>query len=84
MRTAEVAALLYRHDPIGLAFGDNVDEYGPEAESIVADLPAAGSEDDVRALVHGVFVRWFDAVTAGQVGRYDALARELWSVWNSG
>jgi hypothetical protein len=35
---AEVEALLYRHDAIGIAFCDKPDEYRPEAESIVARL----------------------------------------------
>jgi hypothetical protein len=79
---AKVEALLYRHDPIGIAFGDNLDEYRPEAESILARLPQARSVEDVRALVHEEFVRWFDEDTAGPAERYEAIARELWSAWN--
>ena len=29
-----VEALLFRHDPIGINFGENTDEYRPEAETI--------------------------------------------------
>jgi hypothetical protein len=79
---AEVEALLYRHDPIGIAFGDNPDEYRPEAESILARLPRAGSVEDVRALVHQEFVNWFDDEIAGPADRYEAIARELWSIWH--
>lgn len=79
---AEVEALLYRHDPIGIAFGDNPDEYSPEAESILARLPRAGSVEEVRALVHEEFVHWFDEEIAGPADRYEAIARELWSIWN--
>lgn len=78
---AEVAALLYRHDPVGIAFGDNPDEYRPEAESIAARLHRTRSADDVRALVHQEFVRWFDEDTAGPASRYDAVARDVWSAW---
>ena len=81
MLLAEVETLLYRHDPIGIAFGDNPDEYRPEAESVVARLPRAGSVDDVRSLVHEEFVRWFDADTAGPADRYEVIARDVWAVW---
>ena len=81
---AEVERLLYRHDPVGINFGDNADEYRPEAESIVARLPLAGSVDDVRRLVHEEFVRWFDHDTAGPAGRYEQIAREVWAIWRAG
>ena len=77
----EVEALLYRHDPVGIGFGDNPDEYRPEAESIVARLPRARSVDDVVTLVHGEFVRWFDADTAGPADRYEVIARDVWASW---
>jgi hypothetical protein len=58
-RVAELAALLYRHDPIGIAFGDDPDEYAPEAGTIAVLLKDARTVDDVRAVVHAEFVRWF-------------------------
>ncbi len=78
---AEVAALLYRHDPVGIDLGDNPDEYRPEAESIVARLPRARSVDEVRTLVHEEFVWWFDEDVAGPADRYDAIARDVWAAW---
>ena len=80
---AEVEALLYRHDPIGIAFGDNPDEYRPEAETIVARLPRARTVEDVHTLVHQEFVHWFDGDTAGPVSRYEAIAQEVWSTWQA-
>ncbi len=77
----EVEALLHRHDPVGIGFGDNPDEYRPEAQSIVARLPRARSVDDVRTLVHGESVRWFDQDTAGPADRYEDIARDVWAVW---
>jgi hypothetical protein len=77
----EVEALLYRHDPVGIGFGDNPDEYRPEAESIVASLPDARSVDDVLTLVHEEFVRWFDDDTAGPADPYEVIARDVWAVW---
>ncbi|SNR36574.1 hypothetical protein [Blastococcus mobilis] len=78
---AEVEALLYRHDPVGINFGDNPDEYRPEAESIVARLPRARSVDDVLALVHEEFVYWFDEDIAGPADRYEDIARDVWAAW---
>jgi hypothetical protein len=76
---AELEALLYRHDPIGIAFGDNPDEYSPEAGSIVPRLQGVGTVEDVRRIVHEEFVRWFDADTAGPASRYQAVAQEIWT-----
>ncbi len=77
---AEVEALLYRHDPVGIAFGDNPDEYSPEAGSIVPRLRDVTSVDDVRRVVHEEFVRWFDADTAGPATGYQVIAEELWAL----
>lgn len=77
---AELAALLYRHDPIGIALGDNPDEYAPEAGTVAVLLEDARTVDDVRAVVHAEFVRWFDEDTAGPAERYDSLAEEIWTL----
>lgn len=79
----EVAAMLCRHDPIGINFGDNSCEYHPEAETIVARLHRAQSVDDVRTLVHEEFVQWFGADIAGDSDRYDRVAQELWAAWRA-
>lgn len=48
-----LTALLYRHDPIGLAAaGAPKDEYEPEAGSIIPRLKDANSAEDVRRIVH--------------------------------
>ena len=77
---ADVEALLHRHDPVGIAFGDNPDEYSPEAGSIVPRLRDVTSVDDVRRVVHEEFVRWFDADTAGPAAGYQVIAEELWAL----
>jgi hypothetical protein len=78
---AEVESVLTRHDPVGISFGDNPGEYLPEARTIVARLPRARSVEDVCALVHEEFVRWFDEESAGPAKRYEAIAREVWETW---
>ena len=76
----ELEALLYRHDPVGIAFGDNQDEYSPEAGSIAPRLRGVETVEDVRRIVHEEFVRWFDADTAGPAADYQAIAEELWTL----
>lgn len=79
---AEIEELLFRHDPVGIGFEDNTDEYRPEAETITRRLPEAASEQDVHRIVHEEFVRWF-AVSAGSAERYDVIAREIWRLWRA-
>lgn len=81
---AEVEALLFRHDPIGIDLGTNTDEYRGEAETIVLRLPEAGSETVLLEVVHQEFVRWFGADTAGHPSRYRAISVELWTLLQEG
>lgn len=78
-----VAALLFRHDPIGMICGGdtNTDEYEPEARTILPRLKACHSADDVHVVVHDEFVRWFDEGTAGSPERYTKIAAEIWELW---
>jgi len=75
------AALLFRHDPIGINFEDNTGEYEPEASTILPRLSGCGSVDEMRRIVHEEFVRWFDAATAGPEERYSTIASEIWQLW---
>ena len=79
----EVTLILYRHDPIGIAFPDisNENEYEPEAGTIIPRLHEASSSDEARRIIHAEFVRWFDRTTAGQEARYTAIARDVWAAW---
>jgi hypothetical protein len=78
-----VVALLFRHDPIGVNFGDNInpDEYEPEAETILPRLNRCSSSNDVLEAVHQEFVRWFGEDTAGTQERYVQVAAEIWQLW---
>ncbi|MGG5258706.1 hypothetical protein [Phycicoccus avicenniae] len=64
-----------------MAFEVNVDEYTYEAKAIVAGLPTTSGAIDVRALVHAVFVEWFDASSADPLTRYSDVAHDIWEVW---
>jgi hypothetical protein len=75
--------LLFRHDPVGINFAHNTDEYRPEAETISLRFSEAASEHDLQRIIHEEFVHWFDADTAGPVGRYASIAREAWQIWQT-
>jgi hypothetical protein len=76
-----MAALLYRHDPIGINFGDNPDEYELEAETILTRLRSCQSVNDVLQIVHAEFVCWFASDTAGPPEHYKKIASEVWQLW---
>src|SRR5438445_1524137 len=79
-----VSALLFRHDPIGIAFdNENTDEYDPETGTILPRLRNCECASDVLRVVHEEFVRWFDAGNAGSVERYGDIASEVWRLWQS-
>jgi hypothetical protein len=66
-----------RADPIGLlAMGCPGDEYVPEVETIVPRLKTAKSLQDVQAILHEEFVRWFGE--AGPLESYQAAAGDVW------
>ena len=76
-----MAALLYRHDPIGIRFENNTDEYESEARTILPRLRSCHSADDVLRVIHAEFVRWFDSDIAGPPERYEKIASEVWQLW---
>jgi hypothetical protein len=77
----QVAEILFRHDPIGINFEDNTDEYYPEVETILPRLKTCQSEEEVAAMIHQEFVRWFDPGTAGRRDSYREIAKEIWQAW---
>jgi hypothetical protein len=76
-----ISALLYRHDPIGINFEENPDEYDLEAETILPRLRRCHTLEDVHNAVHSEFGRWFGAGTAGPPERYRKIATEIWQLW---
>lgn len=74
-----LTALLYRHDPIGLAAaGCPKDEYEPEVSTIIPRLKNATTVEDVRRIVHEEFLHWFDGEgTAGPESAYSGIAQDI-------
>ena len=76
-----VADILFRHDPIGINFEDNRDEYYPEARTILPKLRDCHSVQDVTGVVHEEFIKWFELETAGPREKYQLLSEEIWNLW---
>lgn len=76
-----IAALLFRHDPIGICCANNTDEYYPEARTILPRLRDCGSAEEALRMVHAEFVRWFTPKIAGPKERYAEIASEIWDLW---
>jgi hypothetical protein len=73
----EISAILFRHDPIGINFADNTDEYDPEAGTILPRLRRDLSAEEATAIIHEEFVRWFEPEITGSRERYSAIAAEI-------
>ena len=76
-------------DPIGIAFGENTDEYEPEVGTVLPRLRNCGDVNDVRTVLHQEFTRRFGPETAGPEASYQALAAEVWAMattngWHTG
>lgn len=78
-----VAEILFRHDPVGINFEGNTDEYYPEARTILPRLKYCRSSEDVMTAVHDEFQRWFDPDIAGPRENYGKIANEVWAVWDN-
>lgn len=79
----EVEEILFRHDPVGINFGENADEYDPEVDIILPRLKDAQSETDVLEIVHEAFVQMFGAGDARQknITPYKGASKEIWAAW---
>jgi hypothetical protein len=77
----ELVVLLFRHDPIGIDFETNTDEYDPEVRAILPRLVTCTSARDVERVTYEEFVRLFDVTIAGPRSRYAQLADEIWVLW---
>jgi hypothetical protein len=74
---ARLAQILFEEDPIGINFEDNVDEYEPEAGTILPRLRHCETVADIQGLLYLEFVRWFGAETAGPPECYRRAAERI-------
>ena len=79
----EVCAILYKHDPIGLNFGDNSDEYQYEADYVVLRFREAENTKELAIIIKEVFANQFDQKLANNkhaLETYDPIASEVWTL----
>lgn len=77
---AEVSSLMFKHDPVGISFSDNTDEYDPEAGTVIPRIGLCKTAAELTDVLHEEFCRWFDAETVGPRSHYEALAQAIWSL----
>jgi len=78
----DVSSILFRHDPIGINFETNTDEYDPEVGTILPRLKEANSEEDLIRIIHEEFVRWFNGDDlVGEPNRYKLIAGDIWHAY---
>ncbi len=76
----DILVILAKHDPVGIIFESNYDEYEPEAKSIIERIPEMIDESSVQKIVHEEFVRWFDNDVAGSIDKYSQVASDIWKL----
>lgn len=77
----KVEALLFRHDPIGINFEENTDEYELETSLLRPRLRACRSAADVTRMVHKVFEECFGYIEARAESLYEPIGAEIWALW---
>ncbi len=78
-----VSEILFRHDPIGINFESNTDEYEPEVGTILPRLKSCHSAEDLTTVIHEEFRRWFSYDLAGPRDKYREIAVEIWHLWHN-
>ncbi len=78
---AEVSAVLFRVDPMGLNYETNTDEYDPETREILARIGSVSDGDQLQMVLHQVFSMMFDPAMAGPLGHYREAAEQIWALW---
>jgi hypothetical protein len=78
---AAISEALFEADPVGINFEINTAEYEPEVGTIIPRLSSAQSAEDVQAIIHEEFCRWFDPVSTGAKEKYAAVSEKVWTLW---
>lgn len=78
----EISSILFKHDPVGINFQDNTDEYDPEAALVLQRIGSAGTPADLRRIVYAVFMEMFNGCLQGGEESFEAIAQEIWSAWS--
>jgi hypothetical protein len=74
---AELSAILFRHDLVGINFESNTDEYDPEAGTILPRLRPGMTTEEVAGIVREEFIQWFGTEAPRTAERYLPVAGEI-------
>jgi hypothetical protein len=74
-----VITILAEEDPVRLDPKVSPDGYELEAHTILPRLRACSNTQEVKAVVHEEFTRWFDPDVAGGISRYQRVAKRIWA-----
>ncbi len=84
----QIRDTLYRHDLIGINLGAEspddyapIDEYEPEAGMIMARRREVRSVEDLRRVIHEVFVSQFGLDPASPEEWFYPVALDIWPEW---
>lgn len=77
----QVSAILFRHDPIGINFETNRDEYDPEAGTILPRLHQCHSAEDVHCVIVEEICAWFGPEYIDIQDKLKPVANEVWDLW---
>ncbi|MBU7574181.1 MAG: hypothetical protein KAF64_12550 [Hydrogenophaga sp.] len=80
---AAVSGAMFRRDPVEINYHFNTDEYDAEAGTVIPRLQDCQSAQEVAAVLHEEFVRWFGTETAGPRERYHELSQDIWALWTA-
>lgn len=76
----KVVEILFKHDPMGIDYEVNTNEYEPEAGTIIPRLATCSKLIEARKVIYEEFIRWFyDDV--GSESEYTEVAKEIWNTW---
>ena len=79
MLAQAVEGAINEADPTGLvALGAPSDEYAPEIGTISPRLVKAQDVDEVTAVLHEEFLRWFGDKPTSPRQAHEAAARQIW------
>jgi hypothetical protein len=73
----EVESILFRHDPVGINFEENADEYDPEVSAILPKILSAQSPDEVQQIVRDEFEHWFGPDTTFREESFEPIGAEV-------
>jgi len=76
----DFSAIMFRHDPVGINYDVNPDEYDLEAERIVPQLRTLATEKELLYVVRNVVREMFGSIS-GTPEQYEAMTHDLWQRW---